>query len=1041
MPTLELDFPFAGGIDEKTQSQLVEPGAALVVNNLRQIKSGSYEKRLGNSAFATPVDMAGASIPTQKRLIGYKDGVCTTDHLNLYTRLPHIGIHWRKASGYAPQLDIKSSSVSPVQYELKAHHTASVNGYNVVAYSMATDRTGTSFAIFASVSDAHGNVILPAVNVTAGVANTMQFSMTTAGNTVVIVYGLTSGADILAYTLDTTSLSTVAAGWSTSTTIVNNMCTGTVAIDTCSLGSTFILAYVDSSANGAAVNQLTVKSFNSALALQATNTTIDTGGAAGSMSCVSVSGNSANTLFVAFSRDTKTTLECVALNPSTLVLTGTKATLSSIHSAIYSCTVLWTGTNEGIAMYNDALVYTGGGARKFTLAGGAIVPTSATDYLFHGVYNETKLFTANGRTYCCMRPVAQVSADIPDNHQLLLIDMTATMTDSAANSDLGYMRVAGNIHPRLTEPTGFGIGANRNPSSVITVSSTSTVIPTVTKKNNVGGSMDLVHLNWAATTMNKTAVLGEDVALSGSPPSVYDGVRVNEIGFFQAPRIVSSSFSGVDGPDGVYKYAVIFEQTDNKSQWHQSNVSLPFDVDTGPGPQGVEIVCRTLQCSNRAEYNNVFNSGSSAQWVRAHLYRTVADGNEYFSTGITALVNPSNTSVTFALDTLSDAVMVEGAFPMYTQPGTPNVAQPKVTPPCFTDSFTHGNRLIGLNDSSVWFSGEYVLGDGYWFADAFQFEVTGGEGDLTAGASMDGAMVLFKRNAIAFVDGSGPPDNGAGGDFSPPQFITADVGCIEPRSIVLTPAGLMFQSLRGIEMLSRGRSLLPYFGAHVKNTLAANPVITSACLDEAKGCVVLTCLPSESASTGVEIVWDYIHNIWLTDTVSAGIAIKSATMSNTLSGHVAGTLPVRTWLNYLGVTSQETPADYSDTTGYVAGTITTPWIKMSGLQGYGRTCGMALLLENTTPSDILVSIRLDYKSAVVQTRLFTAAEIATITDPSDLYVTFKVQKCSAFQATLTDATPTGGPAVGTGQGPKWVGLRIEYQQKKGTKPTSRATGA
>ncbi len=114
---------------------------------------------------------------------------------------------------------------------------------------------------------------------------------------------------------------------------------------------------------------------------------------------------------------------------------------------------------------------------------------------------------------------------------------------------------------------------------------------------------------------------------------------------------------------------------------------------------------------------------------------------------------------------------------------------------------------------------------------------------------------------------------------------------------------------------------------------------------------------------------------------------------------------------------------------------------MSGLQGYGRTCGIALLMESKTPCDVLVTIRLDYQSAVVQTRRFTAAEIATLGTPPEMYVTFKVQKCSSFQVTLNDLSPTGGPAVGTGQGPKWVGLRVEYQQKKGTPPTSRATGA
>ncbi len=632
-----------------------------------------------------------------------------------------------------------------------------------------------------------------------------------------------------------------------------------------------------------------------------------------------------------------------------------------------------------------------------------------------------------------MRPARTNLVGTADNLQLLLIDWTATL----AEGDFGYQRVAGNINPRLSLPTS---DVNRNPSCVAALSSTNVIIPCATKKSAIGASIDLVSLDWAATTMSQAAVLGDDVALSGSPPSFYDGAHVSEIGFFQKPTILSNTINaGLPGPDsttGNYNYVAIFEQMDDRGQWHQSDISLPFLPNPQPVSHAVVLVCSTLGATNRMVYTGT--PADTPQSIRVVFYRTTAGGTIYYRVPGSETANaPSAQSITFT-DAITDDFLLAHGIPLYTQPGIPNVAQAKVTPPCFTAMFTHGNRLIGLNAKSVWFSGEYVLGDGFWFADAFQFAVEGGDGDLVAGASMDGAMVLFKRNAIAFVDGSGPPDNGAGGDFSPPQFIAADVGCIEPRSVVLTPAGVMFQSLRGIEMLSRGRSLSTYFGSHAEATLAANPVVTSAVLDEAKATVKFTCMPSESATTGVEIVWDYVHNIWLTDTADSGTAVRSAIMA----GHQPGTVPVYTWLAAAaGDIYQESTSLYTDAGGYVSGSITSPWVKMSGLQGYGRTCGVSLLLESRTACDILVTIRQDYRSDVVQTRLFTAAEIATLGTPTELYVTFKTQKCSSFQVTLEDATPTGGPSVGTGQGPAWIGMRIEYQQKQGTNRTTRLAGA
>ncbi len=1030
MPVQELDLDFTGGVDEKTQSQLVEPGATLVCTNLRQLKNASLQKRPGMTKLSASVNLSGSAIPTQKRLIAYHDEICSTDNLNLYSRVASMG-RWKKAPGYVPQFDTKIRSVAPLQYILDNHHVISVNGYLVLVYSTSTTNIAPfNHAIYATVLDGtSGETILPPVSIVGATvgANVPQVAVASAGNVVVACWGIIGSSNLAAVTLDTTSAATLAAGWQLSGNIVTDMMVAAPRFDMCSLGSTFVLAYANVRADGAATHQITVTSFDSVLSVQATQTGIDTGGGAGIMSAVAVSGTTANGLFVAYSMDTGLALECTALNPTSLTITGTRAALTGAIAACYRVTVLSTGVGSGVAFCD---VDNGiGVARRFDVVTGAVVPYDSAEHTYYNVNLESKLFLANGRAYVAMRPTA-----IADDAQLLVIDATATMADVfTSGTNASYLRVAANPNPRLSYQTSI---QNRIPPTVAVLSSTKAILTSSTKQNAIGSSMDLITMDWAATNLCQPAILGDLVALAGSPPSFYDGVRTSEIGFFQSPRIVSRSFSGIVGPGpGEVKYVCVYEQMDNNGQWHQSSPGRPFSVTTGGAGEGVFLVVTTLTASNRAEYGTPV---STPQYVRIVPYRTQVGGNEYYRVpGCEVTNEPNVPTITLPLDTHLDTAL--GA-PLYTQPGTANVSQFKASPPPLTCLIAHGDRLVGCTGKTVWFSGQYVQGEAPWFADLFQFNV-GTSGDITALASLDGALIVFKRDQIAFVDGSGPPDNGAGGDYSPPQFIAADVGCIEPRSVVVTPAGVMFQSLRGIEMLSRGRSLATYFGSHVEATLAANPIITSAVLDEQKSVVVFTCVPYEGATnSGKEIVWDYVHNIWVQEDLDGGaLNIQSSIMW----GRNVSTVPVRTVLQAGSSTVlQASTSDFTDFGNYVGTDLVLPWVKMSGLQGYGRTCGVGILFESKTPCDILVTIRLDYRSDIVQTRLFTADEIADIGDPKELWVTFKTQKCESFQIEMQDMTPTGGPAVGTGQGPVYVGkLRVEYQPKSGTNRTSRLKGA
>ncbi len=1070
MPSQFIDFPFAGGVDEKTQSQLVEPGAALSVTNLRQLKNGSYQKRLGNS-LASNATFTGGTLTTGKRLLGYKDELIQTTGLGLLTRSPTANA-WKVVDGLTPQVGITNQPAVALPAPVNCYASNYVNGYIVVAYCVSP--SSGNYVVYATAFDAtNGSVVVAATPLNTLFAGTIpRITVVVAGNIALVLYGdsVTGTPLINGSFLNTSSLGNLNAGFVDSggsyADANANLVRAQIPFDACSLGGTHF-AVVQSVTSGT-TSKVSVSLYDSSVSITnpaATASLVSSSVlGADSPESVAIAGSYADKIFVAFPYDNGTVTKVAGLVPSTLNVVDTSTTAVTVAGArAQRLGLVWTSTGNGTLQAfsdTDAMYF-----RRFHSNGTTYPVTSSLTFpeaLPLTAYNHTpdsKMFIVNSRTYCTMRPNlgfggGATTDGYPDPNQVLLIDVTQTLTDQLSYVDpngtphnYGYLRVAGNPLPRISygEHTRFTVvlstATHILPSEVASISSTKVVVPIASIRSIGSGvaSIELVTLDWGNTNQSQPGVLGEALALGGSPPSCYDGTSTSEIGFFQRPVLgsVSISSSGSIGA-GDYKWVSLYEWVDSRGQVHQSNISDASAITTvGAGGKKATIPVQPLTSTNRSGFyyinNGVAIYAVPVNGVRHALFRTLADGNIFLRVPL-AIDQTYNDPSVVSQSLVDDFVDSRLGAPLYTQPGLPNVAQVKVTPPPFSCQVVHGNRLFGACGRTVWFSFQSVYGEGYSFADAFQFDVEEG-GSITALASLDGALVVFKRDRIAFVDGQGPPDNGAGGDFSQPQFIAADVGCIEPRSICVTPAGVMFQSLRGIEMLSRGRSLATYFGSRVEATLAANPVITSAVLDEAKGTVTFTCLPTETSSTGVEIIWDYVHNLWVHDTRSSlaasGIGIKSAIMW----GNQPGTVPVRTCLSAAGAVYQEATADYRDSgTVFVPYDLTSPWIKMGGLQGYGRTSGFGILFEQKTPCDLLVSIRVDYRSTVVQTRLFTAQEIADEIaagrNPIELWVTMKVQKCTAFQVELSDATPTGGPAVGTGQGAVLIGLRIEYQQKK-----------
>jgi hypothetical protein len=98
------------------------------------------------------------------------------------------------------------------------------------------------------------------------------------------------------------------------------------------------------------------------------------------------------------------------------------------------------------------------------------------------------------------------------------------------------------------------------------------------------------------------------------------------------------------------------------------------------------------------------------------------------------------------------------------------------------------------------------------FAPELYIQLSSFGGKITGLQTLDDKLIIFKEKAIYVLSGEGPDNRGQGGDYGEPQLLPSDVGCVDARSIVTIPAGIMFKSAKGIYMLDRGMNT-SYVGA------------------------------------------------------------------------------------------------------------------------------------------------------------------------------------------------------------------------------------
>lgn len=588
-----------------------------------------------------------------------------------------------------------------------------------------------------------------------------------------------------------------------------------------------------------------------------------------------------------------------------------------------------------------------------------------------------------------------------------------------------------------------------------------TDVPTGTQVNGIYSQTGINLATYSFGTSGlDTAEIGNDLHLTGGFLSMYDGYLPVEHNFFLWPDLNQGTvtdawaWSATGGsiaaqPDGstnanVYFYQYAYEWTDNQGNAFRSAPSIPIAITTtGNLTTGsITLKIATLRLTMKV-----------ANPVKIVIYRwSIAQQNYYQVTSITSPTLNSTTadSITF-VDTLSDATIL-GNNLIYTTGGV--IEDVNAPASDIVTLFDTRLWLVNAEDPNVlWYSKQVIEATPVEMSDLFTVFVPpttatqGSTGPITSLAPLDDKLIIGKRNAFLYINGTGPDNTGANNQYSQPIFITATVGCSNQKSIVLMPQGLMFQSDKGIWLLDRGLNTT-YIGKDVEDfTLGAN-VVSAVNIPE-------TNQVRFNLDSGVTLMYDYFYAQW-------GTFVGVPAISSCIFEHL------HSFINQYGEVYQENPGTYQDGSNPVLINFKTGPIRLGdasgttrvdNIQAYMRVYFFYLIGTYLSPHKLLVSISYDYEASPSQTVIITPDNYSTpygsglsqspfgqgtpFGGPLTLEnwkVSLERQRCMAFAIEIQEVfDPSFDTAPGAGL--TLSGLNIVMGFKKGFRPQETAKTA
>ncbi len=601
---------------------------------------------------------------------------------------------------------------------------------------------------------------------------------------------------------------------------------------------------------------------------------------------------------------------------------------------------------------------------------------------------------------------------VPNNLQVT----TTTIAKLAQGNAYSFFSVSSTYY--LQNPPSISI--NGSQASVAYLLTTN--ITPVNKDTNVGSanltaavftSQGLNYASFDFGTKNfQTKEIGNTLNTNGGLLWAYDGNIVTEQNFLLYPDNIKVVGSGGGGlAVATYFYQVLYQWTDAQGNIQRSAPSIPLKVTLGSGTGQILISIPCLRLGAKPVSNsNGYNPATSP--VVISIYRWSTNQQVYYKIGPSIVQDTSalsGDSITTS-DSQSDAQIIGNEI-IYTNGGVVEDVNP-AAPKALTIFDSRLWMVDAEDENLLWFSKSMSEGAPVEMSDLLTYFVPpdiaglGNTGGVKALGAMDDKLILFKKNSIFYVGGTGPDITGANNQYSSaPIFITAGVGCVIPTSVVLVPMGIMFQSDKGIWIIGRDL-VLNYIGKEVEDFNDCR--VVSAVNVPATNEVRFTL-----GSSGQTLVYDYFASQW--NKLTNVPAVHSTVNNNSF-----------TTLNVSGSVSQQSLTSFTDAAGPTQMGFTTGWINLAGVQGYVRAYRMYILGTFYSPHTYTVGIAYDYNPSIKQTATIVPTNVVGSGSMIEQWqVNLTNQQCESFRLTFNEIS--SGSA---GQGLSISGFKLVYGRKK-----------
>src|SRR6185312_12272236 len=502
-------------------------------------------------------------------------------------------------------------------------------------------------------------------------------------------------------------------------------------------------------------------------------------------------------------------------------------------------------------------------------------------------------------------------------------------------------------------------------------------------------------------TINHAQEVAGGMLMRAGPPHV-------EHGFTNFPEFITVTATTGPGLTGTYSYAVVYARQDHAGNVERSSpavLAAPIVLANQTGQVNFPKLAWT---------NDESGDPGGNYWVE--IYRTLTLGSTYFYVARVDSANFASTPYGSYNDTLADAVLGKAQL-LYTTGGVLD----NVNPPAAAFVCAHRGRLAMVDEtlSNVWFTRAETSGEVMGFNEVLIQPFIEG-GDITAIASMDDKFVCFKNASIFIMFGDGPADTGQGSDWTAPQRVPSDVGCVAAGSVVEVPQGLIFQSTIGFHLLGRDLQVA-YIGKGVQDTVETYKTCVASCVvptaKQARWCM-------EDGNGNQRIVcFDYFLNAWTVH--------QYANLDGPIVAMFLDDAGVYTLVTSTGGRYKESGASYLDTDAagashFVPLSVTSPPIKISGPQGYVRARRVLVYGQQQDASGVQVQLRYNYDATVRKTATWTNAQLeGRSTEQVEVHSPAAFCKCESIQVTVTDVDDA---AKVTGQGFAFDALALDLDK-------------